>query len=316
MKRKADDAEGQPISKAPRIEQRPTIASNRAPPPTNTSTAPRPVASGSAPSIPYRGSARPSAPVTARPTVKAAAKPASNAPQLPALTTDVAGAAKPKRGFAAALEKAKAAQEAAKTTGMIKHKPVEKVTKRDRLRMQQEALEKQKLERGKGGKLGLINARSKSAEPADRKSGSRGKEQLQREQSSYKGTMRPAPKDIPVYKGTMRNPGSGPPRLGTSDSRGGKSGAKPKDKYAGYASWSDLDDEDPDDAEQDYESGSSDMEAGLDDVEEEEQAALRLAKREDMEALKEEERLRREKLERKAKLERLSKAAASQKKRF
>lgn len=318
LKRKPEDFTDQPKSKAPRIEQRTPVAPNRLPTAvTNGAAVQRPTASSSAVPIPYRGTARGAvasipAKVVPKPSTSTAQPAAAAAPRL-----DTAGPPKAKRGFQAAIEKAKAAQEAAKTTGMIKHKPVEKLTKRDRLRLQQEAVDKQKAERGKNGKS-ILGARSRSAEPADVKPGLKSKEQRQREESSYKGTMRPAPKEMSSYRGTMRAPGSAPPRSRPDDPRAGKVGAKPKDKYAGYASWSDLDDDELDDGEdeEDFESGSSDMEAGLDDVEEEEQRALRAARQEDQEALREEERLKNEKLARKKKLEQLSKAAAQQKKRF
>ena len=55
------------------------------------------------------------------------------------------------------------------------------------------------------------------------------------------------------------------------------------------------------------------MDAGWDDVEQEESMALRVARKEDLEALEEEERHRKEKLERKRRLEELSKSAAGNK---
>ena len=57
------------------------------------------------------------------------------------------------------------------------------------------------------------------------------------------------------------------------------------------------------------------MEGGFDDVDHEEQLALRAAKKEDQEALEEEDRHRREKEERRKRLEQLSRNAAT-KKRF
>ncbi|KAG9613782.1 hypothetical protein KCV04_g16713, partial [Aureobasidium melanogenum] len=80
-----------------------------------------------------------------------------------------------------------------------------------------------------------------------------------------------------------------------------------------YASYSDEEEEEEDDElEDDYESGS-DMEAGVDEMYEEEEASARIARREDALALAEENELKRQKLERKRKLEEL---ASKQKKRY
>ena len=114
------------------------------------------------------------------------------------------------------------------------------------------------------------------------------KKPVQREEFTYKGTMRKAA------------PGAAKPK-------------KPlQHKYDGYVSWSDLDDAE-DDEEEGYDS-ESDMDAGFDDMESEERMALAAARKEDQEALEEEERHRREKMERKRKLAALNKSAAARKK--
>ncbi|KAJ8107587.1 hypothetical protein OPT61_g8765 [Boeremia exigua] len=130
----------------------------------------------------------------------------------------------------------------------------------------------------------------------------------------YQGTARPAKTAAPIgYKGTAR-----PQNTAAPSSRGSTPAVKPKPKpekgrYDGYADWSDLDD--MEDEEDDYASdASSDMEGGMWDVEQEEQLALKAAKKEDAEALAEEMRLKREKEEKKRKLLALSKAAAAKKK--
>lgn len=200
-----------------------------------------------------------------------------------------------KRGFASIMEKAKAAQEAAKAVGPsgIKHKAVEKMNKRERRKMLEEAKAQQRA--GKGSKL----------EDKDQSRHGDGASGLQKgHETSYKGTMRKAAEPL-SYKGTMRT-------AAPSESRDKKQNGQAQDKYGGYASWSDLDD--AEDEEEDYDSeGSSDMEGGFDDVEREEVSATRAARKEDQEFLEEEERHKREKLERKRKLEELSESAAVRK---
>lgn len=111
------------------------------------------------------------------------------------------------------------------------------------------------------------------------------------------------------YTGTMRakDPAKPTQPVKQKDKFGGQ------DKYGGYASWSDLSDAEED--EGDYMSDSDDMEGGFDEMEREEAAAARLARKEDQEALAEEERLKNEKAARKRKLEAMAKQAQS-KKRF
>jgi len=221
-------------------------------------------------------------------------------PNTSTLSRPADGPTTSKKGYASVLEKAKAAQEAAKASnsvGGITHKAAEKLTKKDKLRLREEAMAQQK-----GAKQGPSD-RSRSGTPAGLagKAGMPGKKIVL--ETSYKGTMKKAAEPL-GYKGTMRAVGSTPkppPKKGMA-----------QDKYGGYASWSDLDDAE-DEEEGFYDSGSDDMEAGLDDVEAEESAALRLARKEDQEALEEEERLKREKLERKRKLQALSQTAAGKK---
>lgn len=305
VKRKPDDQSGPSQPKTVRTEVKVPVrplsqggASSAAKP-----ASPAPTA--------YRGTARTSGFVQpAKPIQKVTARQIPLATSTTASSPTVDATSKPKRGFAAIMEKAKAAEEAAKAAGssMIKHKTVDKTSRRERAR-ERERAQQAAVANGKsvakGGKLAALADRSRSGTPNDGKPG------LQRKapEISYKGTMKPAkPKPEIVYKGTMRN------------SIPGEQGAKPavkkgeaQDKYGGYASWSDL--SAAEDDEEDYDSdGSSIMEAGLDDVEFEETQALRAAKREDQEALEEEERLRREKAERRKKLLALNKSAAAKRK--
>lgn len=200
------------------------------------------------------------------------------------------------------MEKAKAAQEAAKAAGTsaIKHKPVERLSKRERARQAEEAAKQQKAG-SKAAKL-AANDRSRSGTPVDAKSGLK-----KAPEPTYKGTMKkPVERQEFTYKGTMRKVEPGAPKAKTAATKACES------RYNGYVSWSDLD-EAEDDEEEGYDS-ESDMDAGFDDMETEERRALAAAKKEDQEALAEEERHKRDKLERKRKLQALSKSAAARKK--
>lgn len=273
-----------------------------------------------APASRFQLSAKPSpagrpAPATQRPTIASASnttpqralpkqppKPTAAGTLTPPGTAD--GSPKPKIGFAAMLAKAKAAEAAAKTAGVggIKHKAVERLSRRERERMNEEALAQQKA--AKKGQP-IQNDRSRSGTP---NGAVKPVMQKKAPESTYKGTMKkaaPEPEAL-AYKGTMGKVRSGPPPVP-------KKGMA-QDKYGGYASWSDLDDaEDEPDEPDDYDS-EDDMEGGFDDLEAEETAALRAARKEDQEALEEEERLKRQKLERKRRLLALSKSAAAKKK--
>lgn len=130
----------------------------------------------------------------------------------------------------------------------------------------------------------------------------------------YKGTMRPAPSKEPSYQGTMRAPGTAPRKpLSSGRAQPGRYGGSSRNDR--YATWSEEEEEDEMEEEDDYGSESDDMEAGMDDVWNEEEESARIAKKEDLEALRQENELKRQKLERKRKLQQLS-AAAKAKKRF
>ena len=194
------------------------------------------------------------------------------------------------------MERAKAAQEdaKAKASAGIKHKPMEKMSRKERLRMMEEAkAEHKSVKRRKQN----YSDRSRSGTPVTTKAGPT--------ETSFKGAMKKKAEPL-AYRGTMRAVGPGEAKEKQ------KTKGQAQDKYGGYADWSDLDD--MEDEEEGYGSdGSSDMDAGWDDVEEEESRALRVARKEDQEALEEEERLRRDKMQRKKRLEELSRSAAGKK---
>lgn len=195
--------------------------------------------------------------------------------------------------------KAKEVQEKAPKVGLLKHQavPKEKLSKAEKKRRVMEAMAKEKEAR-----LAKKSASTSSPSAATKASGKPGEgssiKRRETEEISYKGTARPMQ---PAYKGTAGLP--------SRHSAGGRGRAEPRrsrpsrlDEYLG------TDEEDEGDYYDDYDDyysdDLSDMEAGLEDVEREEEEALRAAKQED------EEDIRREMEAKKAKMERKKKLAA------
>ncbi|KAL6711914.1 hypothetical protein ACN47E_002957 [Coniothyrium glycines] len=270
-------------------------------------------------SVPYRGTAAPSSagkpvslaarkPTTSSGTSSLPPKPAAPAPK-PASTTPsiiTSSNAAPKKGYLALLQKAKEKDSTKPLAPPGKHEPTKILTKKERLALKAEA------SAAKGKKQTPAPSGKLSDSKTDPAKG-KGKPI----EVGYQGTARPMKKPVEVgYKGTAR-PSSAP----ASSSRNGTPAAKAKPtasrhKYEGYADWDELDDmDDEEEEEEDYASdASSDMEGGIWDVEQEEQLALKAARKEDAEALAEEMRLKREKEERKRKLLAMNKAAAAKRK--
>jgi len=164
----------------------------------------------------------------------------------------------------------------------------------------------------KGPATGTLS-RSRSPDPRSTKGGVKQEPQKEKKKKplelGYKGTMRPAAPE-PAYKGTMNT--KRPARDERSTSAPTHKRPDPsRDKYRGYF----TDEEEEDDGYYD-ESDLSDMEAGLSDVEAEEQAALRQAKKDDENELRLENELKRQKSEKRIALEKLAAEAAKKKKRY
>lgn len=306
VKRRSAEPETSPRSKILKTEQN-GIPSRPLAVPGSRFTLSEKVITASRPAVPTSQHK----PITASSSTNGLSRPApkSGTASTTASTT-TNGPAPPKRqgGFAAILQRAKAAEEAAKASsvGAIKHKVTEKLTKRERIRLREEALaEQQAWKKGKHGP----SDRSRSGTPsgAGRPGGAKSKATVP--ESGYAGTMKKAPAAVPIgYAGTMKAAGSAPkppPKKGQA-----------QDKYGGYASWDDLDDAEDDEEEGYGSDASSDMEGGYDDVQQEESAALRAARKEDQEAMAEEEQLKNEKQARQKKLQALVKSAAAAKKRY
>lgn len=220
-----------------------------------------------------------------------------------------------KRGFAATLAKAQAAQVAARAAGpsVYKHNAVSRIpSKRERERLKEEAKMRGKADRKRGGASGRSRSNTPVAiaKPGQKSSGI--------SETGYKGTMKssaPIGSEGLVYKGTMRSGGAAQKGTHTSKTPPGR---RRNDEYVDWDEMDDIDEDDDDDErrddERDYDSeGSSDMEGGFNDVEREEFMSSRAGRQEDLEAIAEEEQLKREKDERRRRLANLSKAAAGKK---
>lgn len=188
------------------------------------------------------------------------------------------------------MAKAKAVQKEAPKVGVLKHQlapPKEKISKSEKKR-RLEAMAKEKEAARLGKKAGPTVAKSAAKPGAEAASKRR-----EADDSGYKGTSRPLQ---PAYKGTA---GLAPRRDGRRD----RHRAPRRDEYLG------TDEEDEGDYYNDYDDyysdESSDMEAGIDDMEREELLALRAAEKEDAEDMRAEAEAKKAKLEKKKKLEAL-----------
>jgi len=238
-------------------------------------------------------------------------------PAAPVAAAAAPKPAAPKTGYLAMLERAKAAQEAAQTTGQIRHAKREMISRKERQKMLEEAALAKKRKpsavKGAGQRTGArTGSRPESAEGPNAKSAQAVPRERKPVDVGYKGTMRPKGAE-PSYRGTAqsgRPVAAGRPTSARSDF--GRNGHA--ERYRSYSV--EEDDEEEDDEGEDLESDGSDMEAGLDDLEREDREATKIARMEDEEALREENELKRQKMERKRKLEALQAAAAKQKKRY
>lgn len=315
-------AEGDPASISTKAARR-EPDSSRSNPVSRTGTASpvvKPATPSTANSIPYRGTAQPSGtanlarkPVQPAPAARpgastAAAKPAAKPSPTLARVPTSSGPAPKKGSYQEILARAKAAQQSKAPVGAIKHKPVEKLTKKEKLALDEK--NKQTAAAAKDPKLAQKLGPKGQAKGVDPKAGEPTKEKKKAADLGYQGTMRQAPKE-PSYQGTMnRGAPARKPGLDRGDrSRSGSLGPRPMEKRYRY-----YEDDEEEEEEEGYDSeGSSDMEAGIFDVDKEEEMALRIARKEDEQALREEEELKRRKAERKAMLERMASQAKKKK---
>jgi len=326
LKRKA---EGQPSGGQVKMQRKdaPT-PSDRAILPTRPASTPgvtKPKAPVTSNAVPYRGTAGNGGQsatkvlntTIAKPSVVTRTPSAVGKPSVPlakvagtAAASTTSPAAAPvttkKGGYAAMLQRAAQTQQAKPAAPPVKHEVTKILTKKER-----EALRAEQMATAKGKKP--------VAAPAGRNIGNKiemAKEKKKPVDLGYQGTARPAKKPVEIgYKGTAR-PVSTP--AGSAGRATGPAKSKPKSgqgRYTGYAAWSDDDRLDEEEEEEGYDSAaSSDMEADAWDMENEEELALKAAKKEDALALKEENEAKRLKEERKKKLMALNKAAAAKRK--
>lgn len=229
--------------------------------------------------------------------------------------------APPKKGsFAEIMARGKVAQATLGQVGKIQHKKIEKLpSKREREEMKAQKSSNIQKNIGPNGKFRAAGKEiirgARTASGPKEGSGKLGKKagELVPEKkvkksalatTGYAGTARPKPGSA---KGPSKSTAStsssrydrGPDRY--RDDRRGNSGPR----YA-YVSEEEEEEEDEED-ERDYDS-ESDMEAAAFEVDEEEELAARIARKEDAEALAEENRLKREKEEKRRRLAAMAKS--------
>ncbi|KAK2868079.1 hypothetical protein FQN49_003184 [Arthroderma sp. PD_2] len=219
----------------------------------------------------------------------------------------------PKGSYAAMMAQAKALQtKAPASVGLIRHQAVakDKKSKVQQKRMTEEAKHKEPAAR----KFSADRPGAAAAPPRSTKEAILKARQAEvSKQDTYKGTARPRPgsqlptkSSEPAYTGTSGLP---PRRTPGKDRLYGRN----RSRSAARNEYLATDEEDEgeygyEDEDEDQYSDDSDMEAGFLDVEQEEQAALRIAKREDEEELRLEMAAKKEKMERKMKLNALAKS--------
>ncbi|CAD6443417.1 0df7bade-4226-4fee-acf3-99cf6648794b [Sclerotinia trifoliorum] len=221
----------------------------------------------------------------------------------------------PKKGsFQEILARGKAAQASMGQVGVIRHKSIEKAPpKRE--------MDKARTQKGKTIQKGLEpdSKFQKSSQVSGRnvQSGLNGMKSAKAPPPAVEKKVKKAATATTGYTGTARpRPGGGvttsKPAASSYSSRSGgndryKNGRKNLDRY--YATDEDEDDMEEDIEEDDYASDvSSDMEAATFEVDEEEEMAAAIARKEDAEALAEENRLKKEKAEKRARLAAMAKS--------
>jgi len=231
----------------------------------------------------------------------------------------------PKKGsFAEIMARGKAAQTTLGQVGKIQHKKIEKgVMKKEREAEKEKRANnirsgldsKSKFQKQRPSQLS--NQRPGQPPPLDGKNGtkqSNGKTAAEPEKKPKKAALATT-----GYSGTARpKPGGGAGKTGARPTTGGSSRFDRGRDHRGnlgsrYDRYESEDEEDEDDEieEENYESDvSSDMEAAAFEVDEEEELAAKIARKEDAEALAEENRMKREKEEKKRRLAALAKKAA------
>ena len=300
-KRKADDDLRKPVGK---VQKTATQVANSSTPVAQSSKSPAVTPSISKPKVVENG--RPVIQNSATSTFK-------NGQPTPPPTSDPQKA--PKKGsFAEIMARGKAAQSTLGQVGKIQHKKIEKLpSKRER-----EAISAQK---GKSIQKGLDpNSKFRGTAQAQIRDGKNGVK-ASIKVGNGKASTEPEKKIKKAATATTGYAGTARPRPGASKSTsrpsaGSSSRDRDKFRYKGSSRQDRYLSEDEEDEEmeeeEDFYSDESDMEAAAFEVDEEEEMAARIARKEDAEALAEENRLKKEKLERKRKMEAMAKKAPGQ----
>ena len=255
------------------------------------------------------------------------------APSSP--STDSIPKAAPRKGtFAETLARAKAAQAATNHIGVIKHKPIERLSIKERRALKEQRRAKAPSSKSSRpartdgeGRRRLVEAANgsdgqRSSGVASKASGSKTTSGSKKPEQEHKGTSRPARETgykgtaRPIrteteYRGTARPSGvNSPQSTGRKNVQNlsNRPPLKPRPSRRPYQAPSESEkDEDEEEQEADGMSdGSSDMEAAAFEVEEEEFTSLKTARKEDEEALRQELELKKKKQERKRLLQALA----------
>ncbi|KAL8791028.1 MAG: hypothetical protein Q9213_000235 [Squamulea squamosa] len=290
QKRKAEDSLPASKSKALKGDQEQTQGSSAALSAgiSTTRQVQRPsiTTSKAALAVPYRGTSRPS-PKSASPEISKT-MPAKSGP--------------PKKGSYAEIM-ARAAANNKPQVGVIKHKPKDTISAKKEIMMRKKGIHPNGRSGNKDAPDGKSGRNSNSPVPPGTNSKSSalpGKKPLP--QPTYKGTA--APKPQPTYKGTM-NMKSGSSIANTArrkDTRNDRSRSNSINPSRRSREYSSDEEDEVDDEEDEYSDDSLCMEAGMSDVEKEETAATKAAKKEDEEQLRIENELKKEKEDRKRRL--------------
>lgn len=233
---------------------------------------------------------------------------ATSAPKLPPPD----GMKAPKKGsFAEIMARAKAAQEAPPVVGAIRHQPKDKKA----LSHKKELMLQKKSNLGRRGSPGRNGHSRNSSSDVSNGSASKladrnGAAHTQKTSEIAKTLASSKPQ--PTYKGTMglNKPASQPsqekpipqPRIG-----------RPTASRYQYYDHSERDESEVEEEGGGYSDESDDMEAGFDDVEEEETKATKMARKEDEEEARMEAELKRQKEARKKRLQELAKKQQAKK---
>lgn len=225
-----------------------------------------------------------------------------------------ASRAPPKKGsFAEIMARGKAAQSTLGQVGKIQHKKIEKLpSKREREEMRAQKgsnlaknlapdgkFNKTPLPAGQNGRNGVKEGVKKAALEPEKKI-----KKAATATTGYAGTARPKPGAKPTSRPSASASASSS-RYDRGPDRHRGNGYGSSARYA-YVS---EEEEDEEEDERDYDSdASSDMEAAAFEVDEEEELAARIARKEDAEALAEENKLKREKEEKRRRLAAMAKS--------